>query len=274
MIRFTDDCLIGIEMIDNEHRRLFELIDKGMEMLEEEEYVDKYDQVKELIDELEDYADVHFEHEEKYMNDIRDPELINQRVQHNMFRERVRNWSVANIDSAEAQRQVTIDLMKYMTKWLYNHIIGSDTMIGKMPPVEEWMLKEHPCEFSEEYATGIALVDAEHRELFKIIGQAYELVKLGVVESDMDEIEKILKRLEDYTKEHFGDEEEYMESIGYEGLEAQKRAHAAFINKLDTLDFEKIKQKPQENMEALIEFLMQWLINHIMYTDKKIPIVQ
>jgi hemerythrin len=90
----------------------------------------------------------------------------------------------------------------------------------------------------------------------------------------MDEIKKILARLEDYTKEHFSDEEEYMESIKYDGIDAQKRAHAAFINKLDTLDFEKIKQKPQENMEALIEFLMQWLINHIMYTDKKIPIVQ
>jgi hemerythrin len=274
MIRFTDDCLIGIDMIDNEHRRLFELIDRGMEMLEEEEYVDKYDQVKALIEELEDYADVHFEHEEKYMLEIRDPELINQRVQHNMFRERVRNWSVANIDSTEDQHRVSVDLMNYMTKWLYNHIIGSDTMIGKMPPVEEWMLREHPCEYTEEYATGIDLVDAEHRELFKIIGQAYELVKLGVEASDMDEIKVILDKLEKYTKGHFNDEEEYMESIGYDGIDAQKRAHAAFINKLDTLDYEKIKEKPQANMEALIEFLMQWLINHIMYTDKKIPNVQ
>ena len=143
-------------------------------------------------------------------------------------------------------------------------------MIGKLPPVEEWMLKENPCEFTEEYMTGIPLVDAEHRELFRLVGQANEMVRLGIDESDFDQIKKILEGLKTYSEEHFRDEEEYMESIQYAGLEAQKRAHCAFMNKLQELDFEKIQKNMQRNLEKLVEFLMQWLINHILYLDKKI----
>ena len=31
MYRFTEDCLTGIETIDEEHRRLFQLIDESIE---------------------------------------------------------------------------------------------------------------------------------------------------------------------------------------------------------------------------------------------------
>lgn len=268
MVTFTEDCIIGIEEIDNEHRHLFDLINQGMDMLEN--HGDSYDEIKTLVMELEDYAQVHFEHEESYMEQICDQELINQRVQHAIFRNRVRTWSFTEIESVEEQKRLMREMMEYMTKWLYNHIIGSDIMIGKLPPVEEWMLKENPCEFTEEYMTGIPLVDAEHRELFRLVGQANEMVRLGIDESDFDQIKKILEGLKTYSEEHFRDEEEYMESIQYAGLEAQKRAHCAFMNKLQELDFEKIQRNTQGNLEKLVEFLMQWLINHILYLDKKI----
>ena len=70
------------------------------------------------------------------------------------------------------------------------------------------------------------------------------------------------------------DKEEYMESIQYEGLPAQKRAHEAFIDKMENIDLDKIEEEPQEYLQHLIEFLLSWLINHILYTDKKIPLVK
>ncbi len=63
-----------------------------------------------------------------------------------------------------------------------------------------------------------------------------------------------------------------MESIGYEGLAAQKRAHEAFIDRLDSIDPDEIDRRPQEYLQELLEFLLGWLINHILYTDKKIPV--
>ena len=68
------------------------------------------------------------------------------------------------------------------------------------------------------------------------------------------------------------DEEEYMESIHYEGLEAQRRAHDAFIQKLENIDLSEIDENPQESLQQLLEFLLGWLVNHILHTDKKIPL--
>ena len=90
--------------------------------------------------------------------------------------------------------------------------------------------------------------------------------------SSYDKILDILDKLREYTKEHFADEEEYMESIHYEGLEAQKRAHDAFIEKLENIDLSDIDENPQESLQQLLEFLLGWLVNHILHTDKKIPL--
>ena len=246
MFQFTEDCLLGVEKIDKEHEHLFELINSIVDMVNNHYLPDRYSEIKELLQELDDYAELHFEGEEAYMEQIRDPELIIQRTQ---------------------------DMVTYLAEWLYQHIIGSDTMIGKMPPLEEWMMKENVCEFSEEYLVGNELIDNEHRELFRLIGKANDLVRAGVDASQCDEIMDILGELKAYTEFHFRDEEEYMESIAYEGLEAQKRAHRAFEYKLGEIQKEEIEKQPQEYMQSLVEFLLGWLINHILYTDKKIPTV-
>lgn len=271
MFHFTDDCIIGIDQLDEEHRSLFSLIEEGMDLLHNEYLIDRYEKVKEILEKLENYAEQHFAHEEAYMEQIRDPELIRQRMQHDIFRDKIRDWLFADISDEAEQQQVLDELMLFLAKWLYHHIIGSDIMIGKLPPLEEWMIRENPCEFTDEYLTGVELIDQEHRQLFLIVEKAYKLVKSNSLGDGYDELLDILDELKAYTKEHFQDEEEYMESIRYEGLEAQKNAHAAFVHKLETVDMLQLDEDPQKYMESLIEFLLGWLINHIMYTDKKIP---
>lgn len=272
MFQFTDDCLIGIEQIDDEHRTLFELLNKAGYLLANNFCSDRYQDVKEIIEELDYYAEQHFEHEEDYMTQIRDPELIRQRAQHSYFREKIRNYEFVNIDAEEEQHRVLTELVNFLAKWLYRHILGSDVLIGKLPPLEEWMIRENPCEFTSEYLVGVELIDSEHKELFSIVDKANRLVKSNDDFSSYDKILDILDQLKEYTKEHFADEEEYMEGIGYEGLEAQKRAHDAFIQKLENINLSEIDKNPQESLQQLLEFLLGWLVNHILYTDKKIPV--
>lgn len=271
MFEFTTDCIIGVELLDEEHKHLFSLIHSIMDMLQNNYLPDRYDDIKDLLKELEHYAEQHFEHEEAYMKKIRDPELFLQRSQHMVFRNKVRDWGFMDIEDVEEQTRILEEMMLFLAEWLYQHIIGSDIMIGKLPPLEEWMMKENPCEFSEEYCIGIKLLDEEHRELFRIIDRANQLVKEGVDSGQCDEIMDILHELKTYTEFHFADEEEYMESIHYEGLEAQKRAHQAFINKVNSIQREDIEKKPQQYMQSLVEFLLGWLINHILNADKMIP---
>ena len=270
---FTQDCITGIETIDDEHRNLFALLSKAYNMACTDYHSDYYQELKNILEELDFYAETHFAHEEEYMVQIRDPELIRQRSQHAFFRDKVREYEFVNIDNEEEQQRVLTELVRFLAKWLYRHILSSDILIGKLPPLEEWMVRENPCEFTDEYLTGIELVDAEHKELFRIVDKANQLVKNFDSLSGYDSIMQILNELKEYTKEHFADEEEYMEGIQYEGLSAQKRAHEAFVDKLENISLDQIDANPQEKLKELLEFLLGWLINHILYTDKKIPAV-
>ena len=178
-----------------------------------------------------------------------------------------------DISSEEQQQEALSELQEYTTRWLYHHILGSDMMIGKNKPLEEWMMLENPCEFSDSYRTGITLIDEEHQVLFDIIGDIDRIVKSYSVSDQYDELQTIFARLIDYTSEHFADEEEYMESIGYEGLAVERRAHEGFVNKLKTIQAnpDKIDGNPQKYVEHLVEFLLRWLVTHILHLDKKIP---
>lgn len=272
IFEFTQDCVTGIDTIDDEHRNLFALLSKAYNLACTEYHSDYYQEVKNILEELDEYAETHFAHEEEYMTQIRDPELIRQRAQHTFFRDKIREYEFVNIDHEDEQQRVLTELVRFLAKWLYRHILSSDILIGKLPPLEEWMVRENPCEFTDDYLTGIALVDAEHKELFRIVDKANQLLKSFDELSGYDSIIEILNELKEYTKEHFSDEEEYMESIQYEGLSAQKRAHEAFIDKLENIDLGQIDANPQEYLQELLEFLLGWLINHILYTDKKIPV--
>lgn len=265
MYHFTDDCLIGVEQIDNEHRELFRIINETQELLDNQILNDKYDHITETVERLEQYAEAHFRHEEDYMESIRHPELSLQKKQHLFFRDKI-NGITNSFSSDNAQQEVLDDLLRYLVTWLYRHIISSDLMIGKLKPSGSRIAPQ----FSDAYLTGIPLVDKEHRELFRIIGDVYRVMTDEYAFDKYDEIVHLLEELRDYTKFHFQDEEMYMESIHYDGLEAQKRAHEAFVSRLEEMDLDAIDENQQKTLEDLMEFLTEWLINHILHSDKKI----
>ncbi len=270
LYKFTDDCLIGIEQLDSDHKKLFELINEVLRLLGNQYIPDKYNQIKEIVASLQDYADCHFIREEAYMAAINDPELDLQKKQHMQFREKMNVMDIFQIDEPEQQQTALTDLMNYLTRWLYTHIINSDILIGKMPPLNEWRNTKNPCEFTDHYKTGIPFIDGEHRTLFEIIAEANRLVQDRECFDRYDEIVTVLNRLKDYTEEHFRDEEEYMESIHYSGLEAQKLAHQSFITKLREINLEQMDDNQQLYLEELTEFLFSWLSNHILKSDKMI----
>ena len=270
MYQFTEDCLTGIEQIDKEHEKLFGLINQTVKLLNNELLDDKYHQVSGVFEELRNYTDTHFANEEAYMAAIDDPELERQKKQHMAFREKINMLGFANIDELKGQQQALDDLLKYLVRWLYQHILSSDILIGKMPAAEEWKKQENPCVFSEKYMTGIPLIDGEHETLFEIIGDANDLVKAELLHDKYDEIVGILEKLKNYTKEHFQDEEEFMESINYPGIKAQRMAHKAFVTKLEEIDLDQVDQNQQAYLEELMGFLFNWLANHILKSDKLI----
>ena len=268
MYEFTEDCMIHIDQIDEEHRRLFQIINETMSLLEHTEDVSALS--KNLLKTLADYAAVHFAHEEAYMESIQDPELPLQKKEHADFARKITDFQ-ADTSSAQAARESLEELLRYLVRWLYHHILSSDMMIGKTKSVQD--TSEDPFAFTEKYKTGIEMVDEQHRRLFEIIKETDDLIHEQFLYDKYDQIMHLLSQLREYTASHFQDEEALMARIGYPGLEAQKRAHSAFIEKLveiDLSELDDIDDNQQAYLLELIQFLLSWLSNHILGADKKI----
>lgn len=264
MYQFTEDCVIGIHQIDEEHRTLFRLINDAISLPEPERTADK---VAEVLRELTEYAATHFAHEEAYMKQQQDPELSIQQKEHKQFVTYITALSKQPLSRENASERLE-EVLRFLVRWLYHHILSSDMMIGKLADKEEGMFT-----FSSKYYTGIAMIDEEHKHLFEIIGEANDLIRNELLYDKYDEIVHLLEELKEYTETHFADEEAYMESIGYPELEMQKRAHAAFIDKLADIDYKELEEmddNQQGYLLELIDFLAGWLIQHILKMDTKI----
>lgn len=130
MYEMKDEYLTGIEFIDNEHRRLFEIAEQTYQLKNEEFISDKYDQIKVLLEELKDYTQMHFAHEEEYMQSIGYKKLFTQKVQHQAFIDWLEEQNLDEIDTEfENQDAVVDNILKYLTDWLVHHILETDKQI-------------------------------------------------------------------------------------------------------------------------------------------------
>lgn len=266
---FTDDCIIGNDTIDNEHRNLFALINEANEAAMEGK-ADNAEFVKGLLESLADYANTHFAHEEAYMESINDPELTVQKMEHKAF---------INLISEELNKKITDDnakdkldeLLKFSAKWLYHHILGSDTLIGTTVQSDTDANDDEMFDFTDKYLTGIDSIDDQHRRLFEIIASLHDAAEASKKGYDRyDFILETLAELKEYTETHFADEEEYMESINYAGLDAQRKAHRSFVERISKIELNELDENQEEYLANLTDFLIKWLSQHILKMDCKI----
>ncbi len=268
MYEFTEDCLIHIDAIDDEHRRLFQMLNEAITL--SQDAADVTPIANNLLASLKDYAATHFAHEEAYMESIHDPELSLQKAEHAAFTTKMNEFRL-DTTSPETAKASLQGLLSYLVRWLYHHILSSDMMIGKT----QTETTADPFAFTDAYKTGIELVDDEHCRLFEIIKETNDLIHEELLHDKYDEIVRLLTELKNYTEFHFHDEEVLMERIQYPGLAAQKRAHSAFVDKLvdiDLSDLDDIDNNQQTYLNDLVQFLLTWLVNHIKGMDKKIAV--
>ena len=66
--------------------------------------------------------------------------------EHEQFKEKVNEVDLEALND-ENGKEVLTELLEFLSRWLYHHILGSDTMIGKMPALDE---EEDPFAFTEK----------------------------------------------------------------------------------------------------------------------------
>jgi len=122
-----------------------------------------------------------------------------------------------------------------------------------------------PIKWDDSYSVGIEEIDNQHKKIIKIINQVLEIIE---EESLDDNLKTIIKELIDYSNYHFKFEEDYFEKFNYEDKDSHLEKHGEFRAQLM-----KISQEFQDDkMEAayqIIDFLENWLIDHINGTDKR-----
>ena len=129
-------------------------------------------------------------------------------------------------------------------------------------------------EMKDEYLTGIEQIDEEHTRLFEIAEETYQLKNDVFIPDKYDQIRALFEELKEYTKMHFQHEEEYMESIGYKKLFTQKVQHEAFIKWLEEQELDGVDDEYEDQdavIETILNYLADWLVHHILETDKQIP---
>lgn len=125
---FTKDFLTGIEFIDKEHARLFELANQTYDLLHDELVTDKYDRIVNLLEELRDYTKTHFAHEEEFMESISFQYIWSEKHQHLTFIAKLESIDLKKLD--EHQEAYILDVLDFLAKWLTGHIRGADARIG------------------------------------------------------------------------------------------------------------------------------------------------
>lgn len=129
---------------------------------------------------------------------------------------------------------------------------------------------EAQFEWREEYNTGVEVIDKEHQRLFKIINKLFQFR-----EEEKDSqwtCQEGIKYFKGHAAKHFADEEAYMASIGYEGLEEHRRIHKSFReHTLPALEqeLERTDYAP-DAVEHFLGVCAGWLIGHTLTEDQAI----
>lgn len=130
---------------------------------------------------------------------------------------------------------------------------------------------EFPPVWNDSFATGIAKIDEQHKVLVTTLNEAN--IRLGV-EPSRELLDGITLNLLSYALYHFETEEGLMQASGY-GIarpddDAKHRQEHRMFSQTVVKMREGIKEGQLISREELIGFLSLWLMNHILYTDKKL----
>lgn len=123
-------------------------------------------------------------------------------------------------------------------------------------------------QWSVNYYTGLPEVDRQHEALFGLVNRLYDARGHRA-----EMIEQAFVDLRDYVREHFSLEEKLMAESGLDaGYIARHRAgHENFIKRVDEL-WDMHRAGSESAAEELLGFLMAWLREHILHTDRNMAL--
>lgn len=115
---FPEELLTGIHEIDDEHKKLFDILERLQAIVAADE---NWSVVYFAMAELEQYARTHFAVEEALMRLHDYPSLDKHVAEHRGFSRRL-----AQLEQETVLKEVSLGVIEFIKEWLLGHIGGSD----------------------------------------------------------------------------------------------------------------------------------------------------
>ena len=123
-VEWSEELSIGIPQTDEEHHHLVLILNE----LDDAKRVGKGSRVMaEILDRLVDYTVVHFQSEEKLMEEYGFPGIELHRTQHQQLVDKVARFQTRFHSRRE---RITNEVMDFLKYWLTNHILVDDMAFG------------------------------------------------------------------------------------------------------------------------------------------------
>ena len=123
---WKDEYSVGIEAMDNDHKRLLNLINQLQTAVH---YYTGKEFEEKALDELIDYTKTHFKREEQLLEDNDYADLAAHKEQHKQFIDKVNGL----VEQYKKDSDTTvIEALDFLKDWLIKHINGTDKEYGKV----------------------------------------------------------------------------------------------------------------------------------------------
>ena len=120
-------------------------------------------------------------------------------------------------------------------------------------------------QWENKFSVGVSRFDEEHKYIILIINRLNAAIQK---DGEREKVSDALNEMTLYAISHFKTEEDYMTRFGYPEYELHREEHREFTR--TTVGFCKSVMNGNYNIVYdLLEYLNQWLANHIQGTDKK-----
>ncbi len=120
-------------------------------------------------------------------------------------------------------------------------------------------------EWEDKFSVGISIINEQHKEFIDILNK---VIYTKEHNDNIEEIDEVLEEMVNYAHTHFKTEEAYMKEFNYSEYQDHKEEHNRFSTETISCIDKMIKGDYQIANEIL-EYLKQWLVDHIQGTDKK-----
>ena len=113
----------------------------------------------------------------------------------------------------------------------------------------------------------VKLIDEQHFELVSKMDHLVDACSCGKGE---DEVGETLRFIVSYIQKHFKDEEELQALYSYPDMEAHKKLHAGFVERIINLMQELKVKQCIDFADKVRVVLLKWFLTHINTEDKKV----